>query len=245
MCVAAIAWNDHPDWLLVAIANRDEFHERPAAPLAFWADGSGIIAGRDLQAGGTWLGVTEAGRFALLTNFRDPAGYRTGRISRGGLVTDYLTGKTSSQTAEMNAFNLFVADSQGAQFVSNYPAPRTEPLAPGIQGLSNGAPEEPWPKTLQLCGKLDDWLKSAEADFSPLFAALRSETPKPGDPSLRHAPAPDYAPVFIRGPLYGTRCSTVTAIDRNGQGTIIERSFDAHGRDTGERRVDFRWPQRT
>ena len=86
MCVAAIAWDVHPDYMLIAIGNRDEFHDRPSAPLTRWDDGSGIVAGRDLQAGGTWMGVSDSGRFALLTNFRDPENFEPGRPSRGQLV---------------------------------------------------------------------------------------------------------------------------------------------------------------
>lgn len=244
MCVAAIAWDAHPDWLLVAIGNRDEFFERPAAPLSRWPDGSGIIAGRDLKEGGTWLGVSEVGRFALLTNFRDPDGFVPGRPSRGALVTDYLAGRPVTQAPAMNPFNLFRAQpGHGAEFVTNYPWLQKEPMRAGIHGMSNGPLGQPWPKTRQLCSALDAWLACGKADFAALFAALRSETPRPADQAPVHAPAPAYAPVFIRNATYGTRCSTVTAIARDGHGVIIERSFDPGGVEAGERKVAFRWPE--
>ena len=242
MCTAAIAWDAHPDFLLVAIGNRDEFHERPSAPLDLWHDASGIIAGRDLQAGGTWLGVSETGRFALLTNFRDPAGFQADHASRGGLVTSLLTGALPSEISDMNPFNLFYADRKGAKFITNHPQLNSKILAGGIHGLSNGPFDRPWPKTQQLCVALDDWLSGDGDDIAFLFEALRIETPSPDDATPLHAPAPDYAPVFIRNRVYGTRCSTVVVIRRSGEGTIAERSFDPDANETGERQLDFRWP---
>lgn len=244
MCVAAIAWNIHPELLLVAIGNRDEFHERPAAPLARWDDGSGIIAGRDLQAGGTWLGVSDAGRFALLTNFRDPAGFDKARPSRGSIVTDLLAGSAPRQMDEMNPFNVFHAGHGEARFLSNYPSVHSHNLRPGIHGLSNGPLGKPWPKTRMLCTQLEQWLGSGATDVSQLFANLRSETPRPDDTDLLDAPEPDYSPIFIRSTHYGTRCSTIVVVKRAGKGTIIERSFDSKGTENGEVQVDFVWPDR-
>lgn len=241
MCVAAVAWDFHPEMLLVAIANRDEFHARPSAPLSRWNEADDIIAGRDLRAGGTWLGVSEAGRFGLLTNFRDPEGFDPGRPSRGSVVAGYLTGSPPAQMAEMNPFNLFYADKGGARFVTNFPELRQESLAAGIHGLSNGPFGEPWPKTLQLCGALREWLSRGHTEYASLFKALRAETPDPENAEL-NAPAPGYAPIFIRNPVYGTRCSTLVVIARDGNGTIVERSFDSIGASSGESSLHFKWP---
>lgn len=241
MCVAALAWDMHPEWLLVAIGNRDEFHDRPTAPLAKWDDGSGIIAGRDLQGGGTWLGVSETGRFALVTNYRVPEGPQPGRLSRGKLVTDLLEGHPPARTAEMNPFNLIHARGPDAWFLGNHPSPRHEPLAPGVHGLSNGGFDDLWPKTRQLQGALQRWLDDRSPDFEPLFGALRAETPGPMVGDAADGPDPAYAPVFIRNPVYGTRCSTVVAVDRKGKGRIAEVRFDAAGECTGETYFDFRW----
>lgn len=243
MCVAAIAWDADPDFLLVAIGNRDEFHDRPAAPLARWDDGSGIIAGRDLRAGGTWLGVTEAGRFALLTNFRDPDGFTEGRPSRGAVVPELLEGRGPSQAEQMNAFNAVIATPQNARFLSNSPRLQATSLASGVRGLSNGVLAKPWPKTVQLCGALQGWLGEGARELSGLFDALRTETPLPDAPAAAEGPQPDFAPVFIRNPVYGTRCSTVLAVRRDGRATIVERSFDPQGVQTGEVRIDFLWGQ--
>ncbi len=299
MCVAALAWNAHRDWQLVAIGNRDEYHQRPAAPLAVWEEG--IIAGRDLQSGGTWLGVTGQ-RFALITNLRghglpDPA-----KASRGALVTDLLSGNgiysdpTTAPLDAFNPFNLLLVAGKTLHFLSSHPsssgegpgvgaihlAPRlrTDPaptqfrvvqspgldldcrgqstpkllkrrglrttLTHGIYGLSNGALDEPWPKTLQLKAALSDWLVSENPEVELLFAALRNEQIEPiglvpDEPSDITDEAA-LTPVFIRRPVYGTRCSTVVLVDRAGLGQIVERSFDQNGLVTGETAVSFVWP---
>jgi uncharacterized protein with NRDE domain len=248
MCVAAIAWRAHPRWLLVAIGNRDEFHERPAAPLAEWDDGSGIIAGRDLRSGGTWLGVTGAGRFSLITNLRGYGVAEAGKASRGELVTDWLTGAldpASVDLAPYNPFNLFLAAPDRAEFLSNRPHDIRTPLAQGLYGLSNGALDEPWPKTLQLKATLLDWLMSDSDSFDPLFVALRREDlPEagihPDQPSDVQREAPD-TPVFILDRVYGTRCSTVVAIDHDGNGLIEERSFNPTAANNGRNTIRFRW----
>ncbi|PNU04621.1 NRDE family protein [Novosphingobium guangzhouense] len=246
MCVAAVAWDAHPDWLLVVAGNRDEFHSRPATVLSNRPDG--IIAGTDLTGGGTWLGVTEAGRFALVTNYRVPEGSRPGRPSRGKLVTDLLEGITpdalGSEMARMNPFNLVLADPMGALFLTNYPAVEVRPLEPGIHGLSNGGFDVPWPKTVQVMDAIEHWLTARSTDPLPLLDALRDELPAPSTKSPEEGPEPRFAPVFIRDALYGTRCSTVILVDRAGRGTVVERSFDASGTRTGDVRIDFDWPVR-
>jgi uncharacterized protein with NRDE domain len=233
MCVAALAWLAHPRWRLVAIGNRDEFHDRPAAPLAKWSSddeiGSGIIAGRDLRAGGTWLGVTTAGRFALVTNFRVPGYPKPGLASRGGLVTGWLEGTDEPDIAAMNPFNLCLADADRARVLTNYPRRELHELDPGVHGLSNGAFHRPWPKTRQLCAGLEAWLQGEAADPAALFAALRAETPEAPKSPDEEGPEAAYSPVFIRDPVYGTRCSTVVLIGRDGTGVIEERSFGPAG----------------
>lgn len=238
MCVAALAWLAHPRWRLVAIGNRDEFHERPTAPLAEWNDGSGIIAGRDLRAGGTWLGVTAAGRFALVTNFRVPGYPKPGLASRGALVTGWLEGVGEPDIAAMNPFNLCLADADRARVLTNHPRREIHELGPGVHGLSNGAFQRPWPKTRQLCAGLDAWLKTDAEDPAALFAALRAETPEAPKSPDEEGPEAAYSPVFIRDPVYGTRCSTVVLIGRDGAGRIEERSFDVQGLETGRQAIN-------
>lgn len=243
MCIAAVAPNAHPRWALVVAANRDEFHAREAAPLERWNDGSGITAGRDLVGGGTWLGLHDSGRLVLVTNFRVPGYPKPGRPSRGGLVTGVLTGDDPQaiDLTPYNPFNLLVAEADGrATLLGNYPEIQRTPLPPGVHGLSNGAFTPAWPKTQRLCGKLSHWLSNDSDNLSPLFTALRDESPhdSPGDGSGL-GPEPRLSGVFIRDSVYGTRCSTVVAIDRQGAGQIVERRFDADGAVSGETTLAF------
>lgn len=253
MCVAALAWRAHPDWPLVAIGNRDEYHDRPAAPLSQWADGSGIIAGRDLKSGGTWMGVSQADRFVLVTNRRGFGDPQPDRASRGALVTDMLAGKGDYADPaclpldHFNPFNLLAVTGDSLHFLANRPEATRTTLIPGIYGLSNGALDEPWPKTLALKSALLEWLGRDESDPNNLFAALASEALPdvglhPGEPSEIAAEAFDTAP-FIRHPVYGTRCSTIVAVASSGQGIVLERRFDARGNQTGTSELAFRWPQ--
>lgn len=255
MCVAAFAWSAHPRWLLVAIGNRDEYHERAAAPLARWQDRPEILAGRDLRSGGTWLGVASSGRFALVTNRRGFGDPDPSRASRGSLVTDLLTqtGRyadfRSAPLADFNPFNLILAERDAAYFLSNRPDAVRTALTHGIYGLSNGGLDEPWPKTLQLKAALVDWLNQDAHRLDPLYAALANERLEdvglhPREPSDIVGEAPE-TPVFIRDPVYGTRCSTIVTIDREGNGRISERSFSAHGTVTGETSLRFDWQTST
>lgn len=248
MCVSAFAWQAHPRWHFVAVANRDEYHDRPAAPLSAWDDGSGVIAGRDLRSGGTWLGLSEAGRLAVVTNLRGYGLADPDRASRGGLVTGLLTGEHDPAVVDLapyNPFNLVLVDRDRSTFLSNRPtAIRTE-LAHGIYGLSNGTLDEPWPKTLQLKAALLDWLMRGDDGVEPLFAALaREDLPEygihPDQPSDVAREAPD-TPVFIRDPVYGTRCSTVVLLGSDGTGSIEERRFDRDAARAGRTPIEFRW----
>lgn len=248
MCLAVLAHDAHPRWRLVLAANRDEFHARPADPLARWSDGSGIIAGRDVQAGGTWLGITEAsgtgsGRLALVTNFRVPGYPLPGRPSRGALVTDALAGMdpATAGIAAMNPCNLLVLDNRSARFVTNHPELAMQDLPPGLHGLSNGALAPPWEKTRRTIAGLGAWLAGpASADPDALFAILRDEE-QTASVWADGGPEPRLSSAFIRDPVYGTRCSTVVLIDHAGAGTITERRFGPDGAETGATTHAFRW----
>ena len=247
MCVAALAWQAHPRWRLVAIGNRDEYHTRAAAPLARWDDGSGIVAGRDLVGGGTWLGVNKAGRFALITNRRGFGDPDPARRSRGELVSALLTtGDPPAPLEAYNPFNLLASSGDGLEYLTNRPEPLRTSLGHGVYGLGNGALDEPWPKTLALKQAVTDWLGVSDGDPTALFAILASENrPALGLPSYEAsdiAIEPRDTPPFIRGPLYGTRCSTVVTVDADGAGKIVERRFSASGEDIGQTRIDFVWP---
>ena len=251
MCVLALAWSAHPRWRIVLAGNRDEHHARSATPLSRWNDQE-IIAGRDLMSGGTWLGVAEAGRLAVVTNLRGYGLPNPDKASRGALVKDMLKGlghyadPAIIALDDFNPFNLIVVGDAGASFLSNRPAPVRSPLGPGLYGLSNGQLDEPWPKTMQLKGVVLDWLNADSGDPAGLFAGLREETPAPMGISPT-APSdvpqePALSTIFINNPVYGTRCSTVVLIDAEGRGLIHERRFGPDGDATGETAIEFRWP---
>jgi len=247
MCVLAVAWNAHPRWRLVLAGNRDEYHSRPASPLARWDDLPEVIAGRDLQSGGTWLGVSERGRCAVVTNLRGFGMPEPGRPSRGALVTDLLGGADPETVAidAYNPVNLIAFGRDRGYFLSNRPEPLRTALAPGLYGLSNGRLDEPWPKTMRLKSALLDWLTGPADEPERLFEALREETlPAIGlDPSVQSdiPREPNHSPIFILDPIYGTRCSSIVAVDREGQGLFVERSFAADGTRSGEARLTFGW----
>lgn len=248
MCLIAVAWQAHPRWRLVLAGNRDEFHARPSAPLDTWADAP-IIGGRDLEAGGTWMGVTDAGRCAVVTNVRNPRDPQEG-LSRGLLAVDYLTGHQDAAAhaesllataADYRPFNLLTFDAESAFYIGNRPGPGAEAVTPGVHGLSNADFNTPWPKTRALMERLRDWIDVSRADdFAPLFDALADESRPPDDqlpgtgvdlPLERFLSS-----TFIRGDSYGTRASTVVAVGYDGRGVIVERSFGPEGVFMGERR---------
>ena len=252
MCVLALAWEAHPEWRLVLAGNRDELHARPAAPLRRWeAPDDHLLAGQDLASGGTWLGVSERGRLAVVTNLRGFDAVSPAPPSRGLLLRDLLAGAgryAQPAVADLDAFNpfnLITVEGAEAAFWTNQPTSERRALAPGVYGLSNGALDAPWPKTVRLKTIVSDWLIAA-ASLEMLFDGLREDTPPPdGGPPVAPSDAPwepAQSAIFIRNPVYGTRCSTVVTIDRAGQGLIMERRFDAAGARTGETALPFSWP---
>lgn len=251
MCLAAFALNDHPRFPLVIAANRDEFFARAAAPMDWWADRPDILAGRDLDAGGTWFGLARSGRLALLTNVREPGRQNPEAPSRGALVVDWLEsaadgpGFAQGLAAGYNGFNLVTADlalNTWHWFSNRAVAPVA--LGPGIHTLSNAALDTPWPKTTGLRAALSQALALADdADdlTERLLAALAAPTPAPDadlpDTGVGLARERLLSPRFIRMPdparpgqaVYGTRCSTVLVRDAGGATRVVERSITADG----------------
>jgi uncharacterized protein with NRDE domain len=252
MCVVAFAWQAHPRWRLLLAGNRDEFHARPTAPLAPWDDGSGIIAGRDLEAGGTWLGVDGRGRCALVTNVRDLRHPHDG-LSRGLLASDYLRGDAGAvahaQALQATAsayrpFNLLLFDAQACAWTGNLPRVRMALPSPGVHVLSNAQLDTPWPKAVALGEALRGWIEAGgDDDFAPLFTALADETRWPDarlpDTGIGLERERWLSPAFIRGAEYGTRASTVVALDHSGGGMIIERRWGPMGVGLGETRLQL------
>ena len=247
MCLVAVAWKIHPRWRLLMAGNRDEFHPRPTAPLAQWPGEAGVRAGRDLQSGGTWVGIDRQGRASVVTNVRDPLAQALPGPSRGRLPLEFLTGGLPAKAhargllegADQYApFNLLVVDADSCEYLGNHPAPERRTIAPGIHGMSNGGFDVAWPKTFRLCAAMQAWVDTEALDPEPLWRALADEQVAP-DEAL-----PDtgvgielerwLSPAFIRGETYGTRASTIIAIDHRGRGYISERRFGPNGRFEGQ-----------
>jgi len=251
MCLVVVALAAHPRYSLVVAANRDEYHARAALP-AHWGDRApyaGMLAGRDLAAGGTWMGVRGDGRWALVTNVRDSRGGDITAPSRGELVPDVLNAPPASALATLgqraaayNGFNLLAGDAGRVKWMTNR-ASGDLSLSQGVHGLSNARLDTPWPKLTRTRDAVDTWVARGDEDLAPLFAALADRTrardadlPATGVPleweRLLSAP-------FIVSDGYGTRCSTVLAIGHDGRARFVERSFDARGEATGEVGFDF------
>ena len=263
MCLIALALEQHPRYPLVVAANRDEFLDRPAAALDWWQPAPGarpVLGGRDLRAGGTWMGLATGGRIALLTNVRDPSRQRATAPSRGAIVPAWLSAQQAPadfwrQTAANghNPFNLLASDGHaGPWWWSDDRATAPTMLGPGLYGLSNAALDTPWPKVERLKRALASALASAGALEDALFDALADTTSAADDELPDTGIGLDrerwLAPAFIRTPdaRYGTRCSTLLIAERTATGIgaqMIERQFDADGRSAGQCRVRFaRWP---
>lgn len=229
MCVVALAWQAHPRWPLILIGNRDEFHARPAAALAAWDDGSGIVAGRDLQAAGTWLGVHRpSGRIVVVTNVRGALPDPT-KESRGALVVDMLRGDgrfadpAEADLDRFNAFNLFAIGDEGARLLTNRPRPAIATLAPGVHALANEPVDTPCPRAERLRAALATTVGS-DADPEPLLDTLMAE---------------DGPALFLRGDIYGTRASTLIAVGADGIARMTERRYEAGGRSIGTTALQF------
>jgi len=235
MCLVLVAWRSHPDYPLVVAANRDEFHARPTAPAAFWPD-SGILAGTDLQAGGTWMGVTRGGRFAALTNFRDPATQREGMASRGKLCADFLSAdaqplpwlqEVAAEVRHYNGFNLLVSDGDTLACLSSMTG-RIDLLGPGVYGLSNHLLDSPWPKVAAAKSALSQALKSLPDDRA-LFDLLRDDAIHPDDALPRTGVTLEWerllSSAFVKAQGYGTRSSTVLLVDHTGRQIFDEQTW--------------------
>jgi uncharacterized protein with NRDE domain len=235
MCLIAFAYRQHPAWQLILAANRDEFYARPTASMAYWEDAPEVLAGRDLVGGGTWLGITRSGRFAAVTNYRDPGGLREDAPSRGLLVADFLRGTEKPQAYleilrtgadRYNGFSLLVGDSHGLYYFSNRENAVRE-LHPGIYGLSNHLLDTPWPKVLRVKRALRQLIEANAVETQRILEIL-ADPLRPSDEDL-----PDtgvgltwerlLSPVFISSEHYGTRSSTALLISHDGRVSLTER----------------------
>ncbi len=250
MCLILVAWRVHPQFPCVVAANRDEFFGRPTEEADWWPGRAGILAGRDRQAGGTWLGVTRGGRFAALTNYRDPTVTVAEAPSRGALVTGFLEsgGPTDAglkdiarRGAHCNPFNILCSD--GAELgIYESTTATARLLGPGVYALSNHLLDTPWPKVRQAKSRL-----AAALDELPKAAAmldlLRDAEPAADEELPRTGVSLDMermlSSAFIHGETYGTRCSTIVTADSAGAISFAEWTWDQQGALAGMARYHF------
>jgi uncharacterized protein with NRDE domain len=253
MCLIVCALDCHSDYRLILAANRDEYFQRRTAPAAFWSDVPHLLAGRDLEAGGTWLGVTRDARLAALTYYREPVQPVHPLPSRGKLVADFLAGTLSPpeyrelllrEERRYGGFNILFGDADGLFYHTNR-GDVSFRIQAGIHGLSNGLLDTPWPKVTAAREQLAHLLRDETIDQEAVFALLSDTNPYP-DPLLpdtgfgiereRHL-----SPIFIAGNDYGTRSSTLVLIGRDGRLTFRERTWDNRQEIAGEVAFTFRF----
>jgi uncharacterized protein with NRDE domain len=250
MCLILVAWHTHPAYPCVVAANRDEFHARPTARAEWWKDHPRILAGRDLEAGGTWLGLTRTGRFAALTNYRDPEQRRPDAPSRGALVSSVLeSGASVAQSldylrdvgARYNGFNLIFSDGERLGIYESVPGAGRE-LGPGIYGLSNHLLDSPWPKVQNAKSRLQRALSDLN-DAAPLLELLRDDRLAPDEHLPQTGVSLEWerllSSAFVRAPEYGTRCSTIIRIGAQGRAYFDEWSWNSVGEEMGRASLQF------
>lgn len=250
MCLILVAWQVHADYPIVVAANRDEFRRRPTASAQWWADRPELLAGRDLEANGTWLGITRSGRIAALTNYRDPRRIKLHAPSRGALVVQTLEspasiGERIAQLRDVSAqyadFNLLCTDGRELGVYESVPA-QGRRLAPGIYGLSNHLLDTPWPKVERAKSSLATALSALPEDAA-LLELLRDDRPATDEHLPRTGVSLAWerllSSAFIRGEDYGTLSSTVIRVGVDGHASFKEWSWQADGSLAGE--VSYRF----
>ncbi|MEQ1440389.1 NRDE family protein [Fontimonas sp. SYSU GA230001] len=247
MCLIAVALDAHPRYPLVIAANRDEFHDRPAAAAQWWSTQPHVFGGRDQLQGGSWLAVARDGRWAVVTNVRRMVPPDPRAPSRGGLVADFLADRqpAADYVAQLQAvapayagFNLLVGAATRAHYATNHPRFRSTALASGVHAVSNASLDTPWPKLNRLRAALTQWCERGHESFDALFAALADERPAADhelpDTGIGRDMERLLSPPFIRGARYGTRASTVLAMAAGGHARFVERRFGPGGVAAGE-----------
>jgi len=239
MCLILLAVQKHPNYKLILAANRDEYYERHSEPPHFWEDAPHLLAGRDLVAGGTWLGITRNGRIAAVTNYRDPASVKPNAPSRGKLVSDFLASDLDPlsylelirpEKDRHNGFNLILGSLDRITWYSNRSGEATQ-LLPGVYGLSNHLLDTPWPKVVRSKAMFEEVLHTAgQISAESLFLLLKDQTMATDDRLPRTGVPTEWerilSPIFITSPTYGTRSSTVILIDKEDHVTFLDRTFN-------------------
>ncbi|RYG71760.1 NRDE family protein [Lentibacillus lipolyticus] len=251
MCLINFHFGNHPNYKLIMAANRDEFYKRPTASADFWEDHPNILAGRDLEGMGTWLGITKDGRIAALTNYRNPNEEPHHKKSRGHIVRDFLKSSTPpadflTQLQQGNksygGFNL-IAGNPDQLFYCNNIRDDFYPVTAGTHALSNAFLDTPWPKTMKGKAELGNYIRnnqsfSADALFKMLSNAEEADDDRLPDTGVGLELERKLSPLFIKTPVYGTRCSTVLLVDKKNHVTFVERTYQ-QGNFEGEKRFSF------
>jgi uncharacterized protein with NRDE domain len=254
MCLILLAWRSHPEYPLVFAGNRDERYDRPSATADFWKDEPEIYGGRDLELGGTWLGLRRSGRFAAITNYRDGPAKKPAPRSRGELTANFLRGN-DGPAAYLNklattdgclygGYTLLAGDLDRLFALSNRGLGGVEELRPGVHGLSNHLLNTPWPKIVRGKRRVEALLGADEKDLiKGLFEALADHAPGDDtelpDTGVGAARERELSPAFIAADYYGTRASTVVLIGRTGNVIFIERRFGPRGAPLGQTEKQF------
>lgn len=252
MCLLIFAHQISRDSPLLIAANRDEFHARPTAVSDFWARHPQLLAGKDLEQGGTWMGVTRNGRFAAVTNYRDPARTAPAPRSRGELPLAYLTGSAdpqsyllelASRAQQYAGFNLLVGDTHSLWYFTNSEAHAPQCLAPGIYGLSNARLDTPWPKVTTGKTRLHALLASGQISHEALATVVTDRQLADQRDLIALNQVNGMEPIlsaqFIVTHTYGTRSSTTLWTDAHGVAHWREQSFDAQGTLHREQQLEF------
>jgi uncharacterized protein with NRDE domain len=240
MCLILVAYNMHPSYRLILAANRDEFYERPTMAADFWNKYPQVLAGVDLKEKGTWLGVTKEGKYAAITNYRDPASWKDQAPSRGKLVSRFLTGRSGAEQylkkistcgQEYNGFNLLLGDADGLFVYSNRGT--MQKLSAGIYGLSNHLLDTPWPKVKRGKKLLKEALTKKGNELEEALFTLLADRHVPPDSQLPQTGVNlewerILSSMFIVSPVYGTRSSTILLIGKNKRVKLVEKVYNGH-----------------
>lgn len=253
MCLILFSWDNHPKYKLILAANRDEFYKRPTDGLHQWENDPGLLAGKDLTGGGTWMGIHRDNKFTAITNHRNPNRVLQNAPSRGDLTLDFLKGKESESDYfqgkkdsldDFNGFNLLVGSFNQLGYFNNVDNQYRE-LGAGIYGLSNAVLDTPWPKLSNAKNSFSELVKNEQLDPNEFFDMLQNkqlasdeELPQTG---VSYEWEKAVSAICIDTPDYGTCCSTFITVTHEGEGEIMEKSYPVGNREAEIRRIQFDW----
>jgi uncharacterized protein with NRDE domain len=252
MCLILFAYNVHPSYPLILAANRDEYYERPTQMADFWQEELNLLAGKDLKAGGTWLGITRDGRFGALTNYRDPAETNINAPTRGSIVIDFLRGSQPPEQylnnlancgIPFNKFSVLLGTIPNLYYYTNAKGKFTK-VSKGIHGLCNHLLDTPWPKVVRGKKKLTEIVTGKDSlNIDNLLNLLADQEIAPEDHLPETGVRTEFekvlSPIFITSPTYGTRCSTVVMVEKTGNVVFVEQNHNIPGTQATRQHYSF------